>query len=284
MLKRLGAGLDFYDRPDAGDADASDASACAARQARSTRASRRQHGGRAVVAGMVIGGALLCSGCGVSSSSVSESGSVPAGPLRLDIFSARGFLGGSDYERYVVDGDVLWRECGQVTSAKKGRTVPPLEGDAVLSKDPQLTPGERRVEALTETEVAAIKRAVVRTFDAASTERDAGQDSGRSDTDPAAASPQKGGQISLADRLPPPGSIFSLVSPGVFELSASLGGQSGRFVTAVDAVAERETAALGEMNSLFATVRGIGPVICGSKTFFGVGREPNARTREKPGP
>ena len=32
--------------------------------------------------------------------------------VELDLFTAKAFLGGSDYERYHLKDDVLWRECG----------------------------------------------------------------------------------------------------------------------------------------------------------------------------
>lgn len=201
--------------------------------------------------------------CGGAASSRNVPNVPHAGPLHLDLFSARGFLGGSDYERYVVDGDILWRECGNVIPAGKRRTaVPgaPLQGDQVLTPDPQLNTVERRMEALSADDLQNLRNAAARVLEVAA--RESG----------APASGDRPRTLTLSDRLPAPGSIFSLVSPGVFELSLSLGRDSGRFVTAVDPVAEREDEALTELHSLFSTVRGIGPVICNAATFFGVGR------------
>ena len=58
----------------------------------------------------------------------------------LDIFAARGFLGGSDYEHYTLKDGLLWRECGSLP-LKKGAT-----GSGVSTKTLQVR--QKRLESL----------------------------------------------------------------------------------------------------------------------------------------
>src|SRR5690348_3195856 len=92
---------------------------------------------------------LILAGCGAGSGNVTPAATddrpaaaQTSGELKVDLFSARGFLGGSEYERYYLSGKVLWRECGSISpSAKAARAKSggeKIEGDEVLSKDPQL--------------------------------------------------------------------------------------------------------------------------------------------------
>ncbi len=178
--------------------------------------------------------------------------------LKVDIFAARGFLDGSDYERYVLKGGALWRECGGVlqkdaraTRSQAGATGK-TKNAAVFREDPNLSAVENRVESLNQEQLDGLTAYARDILDISEKQR-----------------------LSL----PLPGSVFSLTQPGVFELGVSMGQKSTRVVTSVDAVADREAriVAAERAHRLFRALRSIGPVICKSRTFFGVGREGTGR-------
>ena len=80
-------------------------------------------------------------------------------PLEVNLFAARHFSGGSDYERYDLAKDMLWRECGNIAPPVKNPPKPrELEGDQVFPNDPNLTLLERRVENIDERSMIASKR------------------------------------------------------------------------------------------------------------------------------
>ena len=197
----------------------------------------------------IICSALLfafSSGCAALQPSRPPAG-VPKGELALDLFAARGFLGGSDYERYHITGDVLWRECGKVLANKQpAGEKKPAEGDTIFREDPQLEIVQRRIEHLSPEQLGTLKLKAQELL-----------------TSIAATSPQ----------TPPPESVFSLAASGLLELNVGLGTSRGRVVTSVDAVSEQESESLSGVHRLFATLRGIGPEICTARTFFGIGRE-----------
>ncbi|MCB0323058.1 MAG: hypothetical protein KDD69_05770 [Bdellovibrionales bacterium] len=172
-------------------------------------------------------------------------------PLEVDVFSARGFLGGSEYERYVLNDDVMWRECGSIAKRSPDGSggaadIPEdLEGNDVLPADPNLAIEQRRVEPVNEAQQSLLKELALAVLETAEhTDR----------------------------REPPPGSFFSLSDPGLFELNIRLGERSSRILTSVDAVADRQSPSLAKAHDLFATLRGIGPTICDAPTFFGITR------------
>ena len=171
-----------------------------------------------------------------------------ASGIEIDLFTAKAFLGGSDYERYHMKDDVLWRECGQV-DAKRKRVPQKIEGDDILGPDPNLVVRERRVENLTREARDALR-------DVAS---DFLVDYARSQRKP-----------------PAPGSVFSVTDGGMFELSVSVDGKKQRLVTSVDALSDADkrsiTVVLESALGLFEKIRGVGPVICEAPTFFGIAR------------
>lgn len=175
-----------------------------------------------------------------ASGSPSASGSSATVPkFAADLFVARGFLGGADYERYALKDTVLWRECGGVVSGKKS-SAPTLEGDEALKRDPNLDLAERRVETLKEAErenLIGLARAVLK-------ER--------------------------STSLPQPGSVQAITGPGVFELSLTVDGTEERILTSVDAVSNSETRQLKAVKRFFSTLRSQGPTVCKAKTFFGM--------------
>lgn len=185
----------------------------------------------------------------LSGSCSSQSKQIPAevaGPLVLDFFSARGFLGGSEYERYHLENQVLWRECGSISRSPGRNRAKPIEGDDFLTQDPSLAIKQRRVEALTQSQESALRVQVHNLLS----------------------------QISQNNSsAPPPGSVFSLGDPGLVEVSIRLGSSEKRIVTSVDAVADQQTEDLAKLGELFSFIRGFGPEICNSGTFFGIGRK-----------
>ncbi len=171
--------------------------------------------------------------------------------LTIDLFAARGFLGGSDYERYVVTEDVLWRECGQIQSskqaaAKQSKDQPALDGDKVFKRDPNLQIQERRVEVLSSSQRGKLDSLAAEFIQALD---------------------------SAAGKQPPPGSVFSLSEPGLFELAVRRDETKERLVTSVDAVSDGSAQSLSEAKELYSAIRGIGPMICGSNSFYGVYRK-----------
>jgi hypothetical protein len=166
--------------------------------------------------------------------------------LSIDVFSARGFLGGSEYERYYLGDSILWRECGNIESERKAKkSKENLEGDQFLEGDQNLKIRERRVEQMPETAEQNLKLMALRLIDRI--ERD-------------------------DNPTPPPGPFYSLADPGMIEIKIGLGSKRRILITSVDAVADKETAPLADMHSLFSVIRGVGPTICDSKTFFGISR------------
>lgn len=176
----------------------------------------------------------------------SEFAEVSNKALSIDVFSARGFLGGSEYERYYLKDDLLWRECGSISKKAPTQTPQALRGDTVFKSDPNLTIEQRRIERVSGEKEKELKLTAARLV------KDLKEDS---------------------QSIPPPGPFFSLTEPGVFEIQISLGEDQTRIITSVDAVADKDSDTLSRTHELFATVRGVGPTICESPTFFGIARQ-----------
>jgi hypothetical protein len=166
--------------------------------------------------------------------------------IEINVFAARGFLGGSDYERYHFADDVMWRECGGLSSpTKKDETKSSIDGDDFLLPDPNLEIEERRVEYLTDKQAVHLRK-LAKAFS---------QAIGKS-----------------KKKLPLPGSVYSLAKPGLFEIEVSYNGQKSRLLTSVDAVSSASKSPLTHAQTLFETLRGLGPVFCEAKTFYGIDR------------
>ncbi len=166
--------------------------------------------------------------------------------LSIDVFTARGFLGGSEYERYYLGDSILWRECGNISSKRSSETpADSLEGDQFLKEDQNLKIRERRVEQMPERAEQNLKLMALKLIDRE--ERDDSQ-------------------------TPPPGPFYSLADPGMIEIKIGLGSKHRILITSVDAVADKANAPLADMHTLFSVIRGVGPTICDSKTFFGISR------------
>jgi hypothetical protein len=175
-------------------------------------------------------------------------------PIEVDIFSVRGFLGGSDYERYHLKDHVLWRECGQLLPGRSvTRSRSSIAGDDVFLKDPNLSIEQRRIEEVNYSESLALRELATRLYKS----------------------------LENQSHIPRPGSVISISGPGLFELSIKLGDDTRKVITSVDAVAEEETKLLEATHQLFATFRSVGPVICNSSTFFGIPRIKIASEKQK---
>ncbi len=186
------------------------------------------------------------------------------GSISIDLFAARGFLGGSDFERYHLRDGLLWRECGSVAkpsfqSLAASSSRAKLENSNVENSDsvshspnqPELTTKEKKIDHLSDSNIDLIFNRSEKIIEKIS---------------------------SVKNDIQPPGSVFSIGSPGVFELSISAGSKKGRVVTSVDAVSEQNNALLAEVRELFTMLRGVGPTICSFTTFFGIERKPFSNT------
>jgi hypothetical protein len=167
--------------------------------------------------------------------------------LSIDVFSARGFLGGSEYEQYKMSEGLLWRECGAVRSKPGAASQGSQPGDQIFSPDPSLNPAERRVEDVQKSEQVTLEDSVNALLAEVN------------------AAPGR--------KNPLPGGIFSLAEPGLFEMAVEVNGKKTRIVSSVDAVSEEENDTLVKAKELFSKLRAIGPVICNARTFFGIHRQ-----------
>ncbi|MBP9837889.1 MAG: hypothetical protein KBC84_04175 [Proteobacteria bacterium] len=166
------------------------------------------------------------------------------GPLQIDVFAARGFLGGSNFERYHLVENVVWRECGDINSKSKKKEIT-LKGDSLFKNDPQLETQERIVDNLNKEKLVTIQNSVLKLMETLK-------------ADPST--------------LPPPGSVFSLSDPGIIEVEITVGKNVKHLITSVDAVSDSETSKLKAMNNLITNLRSIGKEICHQDTFFGIGK------------
>lgn len=154
--------------------------------------------------------------------------------VELDIFAARGFLGGSDYEHYTLKDGLLWRECGSIPRK--------MIGSSNNLSEKTLEVRQKRLESLTAIEQAPIVRALNEVKEGIS-------------------------KVGIKS-LPSPQSVKSMRDGGLFEL------KSGRLelATTIDIVEDGKTREAKKLRTLFETLRGVGPLICESQTFFGIGR------------
>ena len=167
-------------------------------------------------------------------------------PLVIELFVARSFLGGTEYERYMLAGGVLWRECGAIAGKAVGQALEKLDGDELLPRDASLQLKERRAEAVSTAQQLKLKIRAVELFKVAALSE---------------------------SETPLPGSFASLSDPGLFQLKVALGKEKQGVITSVDAVADKDSAVLQRVYELTAALRDIGPAICGAKTFYGIGRK-----------
>ncbi|MCC6931668.1 MAG: hypothetical protein IT292_00230 [Deltaproteobacteria bacterium] len=171
---------------------------------------------------------------------------VSAGAISVDIFAAHGFLGGSSYERYYLENNKLWRECGSLDD-EQTETKPSAFPDVFLMH-PTIVPKDASFETLSNDLLGRISAALV----------------------PLQSYPAKNPK--KTDKA---GSLFSLSGGGVFELSYSQNSKKFKISTSLSAISNAETVDNRNVNELFSLIRGIGPDICGSKIFFGVGKKSN---------
>ncbi|GEM_PF-5047925 len=214
---------------------------------------------RVLTAAVCLVGTVGCSSLGIkfpqtsgSTSQLDEATNLESlKTLDLDAFAARGFLGGSDFERYRLVNGQIWRECGMVLPRSKSGKLQKrksLEGDEIFPNDPNLTVAERRVDSVNSKQAQAIESAVREWMPLVSGSR---------------------------GKTPLPGSVFSLAEPGVLELGVKRDGEKARLVTSVDAVSDKADGlmVLSKSHALLELLRGVGPEICQRRSFFGIGRE-----------
>ncbi len=178
-----------------------------------------------------------------ASSLETKSNYVSGNPLTIDIFAARGFLTGTNYERYYFDDNILWRECGDVTKEDNQKSDVLLPAFAF---HPNLKLENTGKELLNAEEFRKISNTAVNLFDVMSEEN--------------------------ITNLPPPESLSSLSNAGVFEIRINYNGKERAFTTSLDGINEGKLGVQRMTRTLFTLIRGVGPVICGSQTFFGIER------------
>jgi hypothetical protein len=176
---------------------------------------------------------LVLSGCYLEPAAVSPKKELMK--IELDIFAARGFLGGSDYEHYTLKDGLLWRECGSIPLKKNATET------GTVPKTLQVR--QKRLESLKGEDQAPIIEALMNLKNESSKE--------------------------VLKQFPPPQSVKSMSDGGMFELKSG----NLQFITTVDAVGDAKPKPLDKVQKLFETVRGVGPVICEAQTFFGMGRK-----------
>lgn len=161
---------------------------------------------------------------------------------QVDVFVARGHLTGADFERFVVKGSVVWKECGSVDK----RAVPRSAEGQPSSQNliPALTLEDSQVERISAELRRRVNKRSLKIF-----------------------------EFTDDDDLPSPGGVFDLTSTGVFECQIQVAGETRRFVTSFDAVARKQNTLLRQLHFLYAGLRNIGDLGCGRENFFGVRRE-----------
>ena len=190
---------------------------------------------------------ITASLCGCSSFYVAPTEPRPAdSKLEAEVFAARGFLGGTDYEQYKLASGVMWRECGAVLSKVARAKETAKEGESVFRPDNSLQPQERRVEELNLDELTLLTN---RAFELSKAAKQSSQ------------------------KLPAPGSLFSLAQPGLVEIAVTIDGKKERFISSVDAVAEGNTAVTKALNEFYGTLRSVGKPICNANSFYGIRRK-----------
>ena len=176
-------------------------------------------------------------------SSTTTSTYVEGDQISIDIFAGRGFLGGSSYERYYLDGNTLWRECGNVTREDNVKSSEIL---SAFTYHPNLKLVNTGQEILTDSEFKKIASVASELFSSISDKGKAG--------------------------LPGPESLFSMANAGVFEIRISYNGEERSFVTSLDGINSGLFGTQVTARRLFTQIRGVGPVMCASRTFFGIER------------
>lgn len=211
---------------------------------------------------LVCSGIYLCSCASLEQNPESEPAPVQQtglentnGEISLDLFAARGFLGGSDYERLVLNGNskqgyMLWKECGNVSSGKSKSSATEAAA-AGSNQDPQLKLIERKVEKLSAEQFENISIQATRLAQLYAEQKKEAAEGG-------------------GTKLPAPGSVFSLASAGVMELSLKLGNSKTHIITSVDAVSDKQTPLLALSHELFSKLRNTGAKVCGPGTFYGI--------------
>ncbi len=179
-------------------------------------------------------------GCGL----ISQPGPAPSShsieKVELDLFAARGFLGGSDYEHYTMKDGILWRECGALAPKSAG-------GSTESGKNAKLRVQQKRLESLT----GEMQHPVIEALQALKKEATAEE----------------------LSELPKPESVRGIRDGGVMELQVDQGGKKLVVLTNMNALSEPKTKLLQATRALFEKVRGRGPLICDAQTFFGIGRK-----------
>lgn len=161
----------------------------------------------------------------------------------VELFLVRGFLGGTDYERFSLKGDGMWYECGEVSDLPQTE-IQPMTADKYLPQNARLKASQREIAKLDDQRASAIAAQIK--------------------------------QLLAADfdgKLLPPGSILGLAGAGLIELRI-VSAESVKTITAsVDEVSEGSGKELELLRTFIQYVRGSGGVLCGHETFYAIKRQ-----------
>ena len=155
-------------------------------------------------------------------------------------------MGKSEYERYRLDGDLLWRECGTI---EKNAEDIPNEGRVAVSQVGKvwLLTKEKDAQVVSNDRLNTLREKISGVL-------------------------QQFRTVDDAPKLPSPEAYDRFAGAGLFELKVVDGDSQTIVLTSLDAVAERTPKPLTSVHELFAQLRGTESTSCRARDFFGIGR------------
>ena len=179
-----------------------------------------------------------------------EQGQIPTNAVSVDnptvdIFAARGFLGGSSYERYFLKNGELFRECGDLK--EEPNPFPSTIAPGIFATHTSIYPKDGSKVSLNSEDLIKLQDAISATIRSLSND------------------------TSLA-KLDMPQSPFRLAQGGVFELKIANNSKSYQIKTSLDQLTADNNKQLLSSLKLFTILRSFGLPMCNSQVFFGVGR------------
>ena len=159
--------------------------------------------------------------------------------ILMSLFVAKKFVSSVDYERYVLEANGLWMECGTISDSPTQRQKRKLDiGDSIFRSDPNLIAIQRSVKPLLPEELDKLQALA-------------------------------GSSVNVTSTLPKPGSLSSLNDSGILELSIeSESSEPVSLQTSVDALYSSQKS-VKSIKTLFTHMREISQWPCGHKHFGG---------------
>lgn len=181
---------------------------------------------------------VLLSFTGVASSSfAAENNNVV-----IELFLVRGFLGGTDYERFYLKDDAMWYECGEISDLPK-LEFQPITADKYLPQNARMEVSQRLVAKLNDQRLSEVASQVKQIQ-----------------------------SIDFEGKLLPPGSILGLSGAGLVELRIKSADTVKTVTASIDELSEGSGIELEQLRSFIQYVRGSGEVLCGHETFYAIKR------------